>query len=199
MGYRSSPDTSLVSTMIENTLQRSEVVAAGVFVISTALMLLLAGHLITPAVATVTIGETTVQSGSPGPSIRTVDIAVLTVAAFASGASAVALFRVDRGASGSTMDSPDTRSPDADHDHAPTAGLLEARRQEWEETASRLASNERIVYEIMLDADGVLPQSEIVDRTEFSKATVSRTLDTLEAKNLIERKRRGVGNVIILS
>ncbi len=36
VGYRSSPDTSLVSTMIENTLQRSEVVAAGVFVISTA-------------------------------------------------------------------------------------------------------------------------------------------------------------------
>ncbi|MFU1783377.1 helix-turn-helix transcriptional regulator [Haloarcula japonica] len=185
--------------MLENTLQRREVVSAGVFVTSTALVLFLAGHLITPAVATVTIGETTVQSGSLGPSIRTVNIAVLTVAAFASGASAVTLFRVERGSSGSATDSTDTRSPDAGHDHAPTADLLEARRQEWEEIANRLASNEQIVYETMLDADGVLPQSEIVDRTDFSKATVSRTLDTLEAKDLIERKRRGVGNVVILS
>ncbi|WP_434530062.1 helix-turn-helix transcriptional regulator (plasmid) [Haloarcula sp. NS06] len=51
----------------------------------------------------------------------------------------------------------------------------------------------------MLDADGVLPQSEIGDRTDLSKATVSRTLDSLEARDLVERKRRGMGNIVLLT
>jgi len=55
------------------------------------------------------------------------------------------------------------------------------------------------VYKTVLDADGVLPQSEIVDQTELSKATVSRTLDSLEAKDLVERKRRGMGNTVLLT
>lgn len=76
--------------------------------------------------------------------------------------------------------------------------FLDARRQQWEETAERLANTEQTVYTTVVNADGVLPQSDIVKQTELSKATVSRTLDSLEAKNLVERKRRGIGNVIIL-
>ena len=37
-----------------------------------------------------------------------------------------------------------------------------------------------------------------VDRTDLSKATVSRMLDSLESKQLLERKRRGMGNVVVL-
>lgn len=80
----------------------------------------------------------------------------------------------------------------------PSEQLLEARKQEWEETAERLANKERAVYESLLDADGVLPQRDIVDQTDLSKASVSRALDGLEAKQLVERKRRGMGNVVIL-
>jgi uncharacterized membrane protein len=83
-------------------------------------------------------------------------------------------------------------------DPAPSEQLLEVRKQEWEETADRLANKERDVYEAVLEADGVLPQSDIVDRTALSKASVSRALDGLEAKQLLERKRRGMGNVVIL-
>ena len=50
----------------------------------------------------------------------------------------------------------------------------------------------------VLEADGVLPQREIVEQTDLSKATVSRTLDSLEAKSLLERKARGTGNVVLL-
>ena len=85
-----------------------------------------------------------------------------------------------------------------ERDPAPSEQLLEVRKQEWEETADRLANKERDVYEAVLEADGVLPQSDIVDRTELSKASVSRALDGLEAKQLLERKRRGMGNVVIL-
>ena len=85
-----------------------------------------------------------------------------------------------------------------DEGPAPSEQLLEVRKAEWEETADRLANKEQTVYEIVLEADGVLPQSDIVERTELSKASVSRALDGLEAKQLVERKRRGMGNVVIL-
>ncbi|WP_132059103.1 helix-turn-helix transcriptional regulator [Halorussus amylolyticus] len=74
----------------------------------------------------------------------------------------------------------------------------DARLEEWETTAEQLSNNEREVYEAVLGADGTRPQSEIVEETDLSKATVSRTLDNLETKNLVERKRRGMGNVITL-
>jgi uncharacterized membrane protein len=125
---------------------------------------------------------------------------VFTVATFVSGSSATILLCTHRRTSPvqePTQHHSET-SDDEEHAPTPTNELLEARRAEWEESADSLANTERVVYETVLDADGVLPQSEIVENTEFSKATVSRALDTLEARNLIERKRRGVGNVIIL-
>ncbi|WP_049928804.1 helix-turn-helix transcriptional regulator [Halopiger goleimassiliensis] len=78
------------------------------------------------------------------------------------------------------------------------ADLLERRREELEEVADRLADTERVVYETVLEADGRVPQSDIVERTDVSKASVSRALDGLESKGLVERKRRGMGNVVRL-
>ncbi|PHQ46118.1 hypothetical protein DJ68_09065 [Halorubrum sp. C3] len=92
----------------------------------------------------------------------------------------------------------ETPSTTHEADSETSQDLLETRRQEWEHTADRLSDSEQAVYKTILNADGVLPQSEIVEQTERSKATVSRALDSLEAKNLVERKRRGVGNVVIL-
>jgi len=104
-----------------------------------------------------------------------------------------------------TMDDPVTASESGFPDDAPdldaptpSGELLEARRKEWEENADRLANNEEEIYEVLLDADGVLPQSDIVDETDLSKATVSRKLDSLETKNLVERRRHGMGNVVLL-
>ncbi|MUV61442.1 MarR family transcriptional regulator, partial [Halobacterium sp. CBA1126] len=88
--------------------------------------------------------------------------------------------------------------PSLDAAEERTDDLLEARREQWEATAERLSSNEAAVYEAVLDADGVLPQADIVDRTDISKASVSRALDSLEARDLVERKRRGMGNVVVL-
>jgi uncharacterized membrane protein len=77
--------------------------------------------------------------------------------------------------------------------------ILQVRRQEWATISERLTSNEELVYQTVLEANGVLPQSEIVDQTDLSKATVSRTLDSLEVKDLVERKRRGMGNTVLLT
>jgi DNA-binding transcriptional ArsR family regulator len=123
-------------------------------------------------------------------------VAIVTVAASVLGASGTYILSVDH---------PDYRTniehePPTEQQERlePSEELLAARRQEWEETAERLANNERVVYETILEADGVLPQADIVDRTDLSKATVSRALDSLETKDLVERKRRGIGNVVLL-
>ncbi|WP_135363990.1 DUF7343 domain-containing protein [Halosimplex halophilum] len=75
----------------------------------------------------------------------------------------------------------------------------ESRREEWEAAAERLTGNEETVFRLVLDAGGELPQREIVEETDLSKATVSRTLDALEHRDLLERKRRGMGNLVTLT
>jgi uncharacterized membrane protein len=49
-----------------------------------------------------------------------------------------------------------------------------------------------------LESDGVVQQSTIVEETDLSKSHVSRKLDVLESRELVERKRRGMGNVVVL-
>ena len=74
----------------------------------------------------------------------------------------------------------------------------EAPLESRDEIADQLSDTERVVYETVLEADGTIAQSDLVDRTDLSKATVSRTLDTLESKELVERKRHGMGNRVVL-
>ncbi len=41
-------------------------------------------------------------------------------------------------------------------------------------------------------------QAEIIEKTGFSKAKVTRIIDRLEGKEIVERKRRGMTNIVIL-
>ncbi|WP_436909512.1 helix-turn-helix transcriptional regulator [Halosimplex marinum] len=94
-----------------------------------------------------------------------------------------------------------TRVPDAAPERAGQAAAAdpESRREEWEAAAERLTGNEETVFRLVLDAGGERPQREIVEETDLSKATVSRTLDALEHRDLLERKRRGMGNLVTLT
>jgi uncharacterized membrane protein len=78
-----------------------------------------------------------------------------------------------------------------------TTGSLPDEEQ-WEETLETLASHQETIYELLIEADGELPQQQLVDETDLSKATVSRTLDKLENRGLVERKRSGMGNTILI-
>jgi len=75
--------------------------------------------------------------------------------------------------------------------------ILEERRQQWEETAKTLKKNEQALYKAILD-EGVINQSELTDKTGLSRSDISRTLYLLESKGLVERKRLGMGNVVLL-
>ena len=63
---------------------------------------------------------------------------------------------------------------------------------------SKLDKDEKIIVKLVEDADGTIFQSDLVEKTEFSKVKVSRILDKLEGRQLIERKRRGMTNVVVL-
>ncbi|WP_246986565.1 helix-turn-helix transcriptional regulator [Halorientalis marina] len=175
--------------------------AAVVFLAAT---LVLAVQFITPSPVVVRVGERGTEVAELGNYFRYTDVAVISVASCVLGASSTYLLLAEQSPEATAR--PDDTAPsraeslvtDGSSGPTPDGELLEVRRAEWEETAERLANNEREIYETLIDADGVLPQSDIVDRTDLSKATVSRELDSLETKNLVERKRRGMGNVVLL-
>lgn len=76
--------------------------------------------------------------------------------------------------------------------------VLEERRKKWEETAKTLKDDEQKLYKAIIESEGIINQSELIEKTELSKSNVSRALDLLESKNLVERRRRGMGNIVLL-
>ena len=63
---------------------------------------------------------------------------------------------------------------------------------------SKLTNEEKILAKIIEQEDGTIFQSDLVEKSNFSKVKVSRILDKLEGRQLIERKRRGMTNVVVL-
>ncbi len=61
-----------------------------------------------------------------------------------------------------------------------------------------LGHDENTVFRVITDSGGAVLQREIIERTGFSKAKVSRILDRLEVKGLVERRRSGMSNLVIL-
>lgn len=59
-------------------------------------------------------------------------------------------------------------------------------------------SEEKKIYELIRDSDGSVFQSDLITKTGYSKVRVSRILDRLETKGIIERRRRGMANLILL-
>ena len=61
-----------------------------------------------------------------------------------------------------------------------------------------LEPEEKTLMQILLREEGSVYQSDLIKETSLSKVKISRLLDRLEGKGLIERKRRGMTNIIIL-
>jgi len=75
--------------------------------------------------------------------------------------------------------------------------VAESKKEEKEENLKLLDAEEKELYNILIK-EGSMFQADLVDKSGFGKVKVSRILDSLEAKNLLERKRRGMNNIIIL-
>lgn len=71
-------------------------------------------------------------------------------------------------------------------------------KENYQKIMANLEDDEKRVLEKIIEAEGTIFQSDLVDKTELTKVKVTRILDKLEGKGLIERKRRGMTNVVIL-
>jgi len=71
-------------------------------------------------------------------------------------------------------------------------------KENYQKVMSTLDNDEKNVLQKIIESQGTIFQSDLVEKTKFNKVKVTRILDRLEGKGLIERKRRGMTNVIIL-
>ncbi len=71
-------------------------------------------------------------------------------------------------------------------------------KKDYDKIMKKMTKDEKHVFRKIIESDGTVFQADLVDKTKFSKVKVSRILDRLEGKNLIERKRRGMTNMVIL-
>ena len=56
---------------------------------------------------------------------------------------------------------------------------------------------EKQVYNLIKE-NGAIFQADLIEKTGFSKARMTRIIDKLEGNGLVERKRRGMTNVVVL-
>lgn len=61
-----------------------------------------------------------------------------------------------------------------------------------------LDEGERRIYLLLIDSGGSLLQKDLVGLDNFSRATISRIIDKLEKKGIVEKIRHGSTNRIIL-
>ena len=71
-------------------------------------------------------------------------------------------------------------------------------KENYQKVISSLGNEEKLVFEKIIESQGTIFQSDLVEKTKFSKVRITRILDKLEGKNLIDRKRRGMTNVVVL-
>ena len=61
-----------------------------------------------------------------------------------------------------------------------------------------LDKDEKAVINLLQDENGAIFQRTLMEKLEIGKVKVTRLLDKLEAKQFIERKRRGMNNIVVL-
>ena len=64
--------------------------------------------------------------------------------------------------------------------------------------SSKLDEEEKLIYNILKNKNGSAYQSDLIKETGFSKVKITRILDKLELSEILERKRRGMTNIVVL-
>jgi hypothetical protein len=71
-------------------------------------------------------------------------------------------------------------------------------REKWRKLEKGLGGEEKKVYGLIGESGGFIFQNELVEKSGMNKVKVTRVLDKLETRGLVERKRRGMANVVVL-
>ncbi len=75
--------------------------------------------------------------------------------------------------------------------------FAERTREEKEKNLKLLGKEEKIIYGLLMK-EGSMFQADIVDQSGLGKVKVTRILDSLEGRQLVERKRRGMSNIVLI-
>jgi len=62
---------------------------------------------------------------------------------------------------------------------------------------SNLNKEEKAVFNIVKENKAIF-QAELIEKSALGKAKISRILDRLEGQGFVERKRRGMNNIVVL-
>ena len=63
---------------------------------------------------------------------------------------------------------------------------------------SGLNKDEKEVIKILESENGAIFQKTLMEKLDIGKVGMTRLLDKLESKEIIERKRRGMNNIVVL-
>ena len=72
------------------------------------------------------------------------------------------------------------------------------RKQTKKIDVSTLDADEKRIIGVLQEKGGSAFQSDVIKELDYSKVKVSRMLDRLEQKGIVERKRRGMANLVVL-
>ena len=72
------------------------------------------------------------------------------------------------------------------------------KKKDYSKILPKLPAEEKKLVNLILESQGAMFQSELVEKSGFDKVKVSRLLDRLEGQQIIERRRRGMTNIVIL-
>jgi hypothetical protein len=77
--------------------------------------------------------------------------------------------------------------------------FLPRESRQWDQVIEGLTNDdERGIIRIIAEEGGTIFQSQLVEKTGYSKSKVSLVLDRLEARNILERRRHGMSNAVVL-
>ena len=80
-------------------------------------------------------------------------------------------------------------------DHKP---LQELKKEFKNIDLAKLDEDEKLLYDKVKSKNGIAYQADLIKETGFSKVKITRVLDKMESKDILERKRRGMTNLIVL-
>ena len=107
------------------------------------------------------------------------DMILVGISCFLMGSSLVYLWLIDR--------------------NEPVPTVASELKKRWDELLEKLSNpDEKRIVGLIIDEGGTIFQSQLVNRSGYSKSKVSLILDRLEAKKILERKRRGMSNAIVM-
>lgn len=75
---------------------------------------------------------------------------------------------------------------------------LKVTRENYQEVTGNLSDDEKGILEKIIESGGTMFQRDLVQKANFTKAKVTRILDKLEEKGIIERRRSGMSNIVSL-